>query len=233
MDNSRLKKLPAKIQELAEHPSINTVNEMIDYEMSLRQIKEYLASEGFDINLNYIGDYRKYYRSISAEEKELNKFFNGGNVGRIALENNNKKPLSKKDKLKTDFEFIDLVIQAGAKNLHAKMNTGDNPVDVEDVFRAIELKDKLTEGAYKGLTDYGISYLQQITEEKYIRLINVMFSYIQKNKHREVIRKLQETEMEFYKQTDYYEEYLKSQGLSAKRISDLLNERELDNNTNN
>lgn len=225
--------LPPVIKKLLAQPWVRELNLYIDHGKSLQDIVDFCKEKGFKTSKDSISKYRKYYRSKDVEEHNLDIYFKQNKVSKLAFSQQEERtPLSKSDKLKSDFEYMDLVIQAGAKNLQRKLEEGEDVIKPADVFKAIELKDKLSEGMALGLTEHGIAYLQEITEEKYIRILNHMFNYIEPTKRNQVLDEIDEIEREFYKTTDYYEDYLRSKGYTEKEISDALYEKTV-NNTNN
>lgn len=217
--------LPPKVKELIESPCSEIVDKMLDAEISYKKIQEYLKGEGITISLPYLGTYKKYRNSINVEEQNVEKFIGKTTVAKVVLDNKNKKPLTAKEKLKSDLEFIDLVIQTGAEILRKQIKDKEAEVTIGDVFEAIKLKDKLTDGAMAGLTEYGIEHLQNMTEEKYMKLIKVLYNKLPEADKKIALEEMEKAEHDFFKNTDYYEEYLRGQGLSEKEIRDKLNEK--------
>lgn len=218
--------IPAKIKELLTQDWIRELNQLMDTNPSGRTIQNFCKSKGFNISADYSLLYKKYYKTKSTEEHQLDAFFNTKRVSDLAYSRQEERePLSQSDKLKTDFEYMDLVIQAGAKNLQRQLENGDDVIRPADVFKAIELKDKLSEGAMLGFTEHGIKYLQEITEEKYIRIINHILKYIAPEVREQLLIELDQIEEDFYKETDYYEDYLRSRNYTESEISDKLYEK--------
>lgn len=219
------KKIPPKIKELMRSPYIDNVNKMLDTKVSQLKIKEYLESEGFKISKAYIGMYKNIRNTLETENNNIDKFIDRAPIAEM-IENQEKElaPGSKTNKLKNDLEFLDFVIQSGADQLKTLIAENDYLITIDNVFDAIKLKDKLTDGALKGFTDFGIKNLQQITENKYMELLKSMFKHIPEENQSEVLKELEGVEEDFYKQTDYYEDYLRSIGLSEKEIQKKLKE---------
>lgn len=219
-------KLPPKIKDLMTQKWIRELNQLLDKDASGRNIKDFCESKGYSISIDYCLLYKKYYKTKSLEEHQLDAFFNTKRVSELAYQQGEKRdPLSQSDKLKTDFEYMDLVIQAGAKNLKRQLEEGEDIIRPADVFKAIELKDKLSDGAMLGMTEHGIKYLQEITEEKYIRIINHLLKYIAPDVREQLLIEIDQIEEEFYKETDYYEDYLRSRNYTESEISNKLYEK--------
>ena len=198
---------------------------MIDIRISLSEIKKYLDEQGFNISLTYLGRYRRIRKSYSVEENSLDDFIKKAPVKKL-IEDQEKeiKSGSQTNKLKSDLEFLDMVIQSGSDQLKTLIKENGYLITIDNVFKAIELKDKLTDGALAGLTQFGIKNLQEITEKKYMQLLQSMFKYVPDSEKQKVLSKLEEVEEEYYKGTDYYEDYLRNTGKTEKEIQKKLKE---------
>lgn len=198
---------------------------MIDIRISLSEIKKYLDEKGFNISLTYLGRYRRIRKSYSAEENNLEDFINKAPVKKLIEDQEREiQSGSQTNKLKSDLEFLDMVIQSGSDQLKTLIKENDCLITIDNVFKAIELKDKLTDGALAGLTQFGIKNLQEITENKYMQLLQSMFKYVPDSEKQKVLSKLEEVEEEYYKGTDYYEDYLRNTGKTEKEIQKKLKE---------
>lgn len=208
-----------------DSPFIDEVNKMIEVKTSLKDIKAYLNKQGFNISTAYLGRYRKIRKSYSAEENNLEDFIKKAPVAKL-IEDQEKEIQSgsQGNKLKSDLEFLDMVIQSGSDQLKTLIKENDYLITIDNVFKAIELKDKLTDGALAGLTQFGIKNLQEITEQKYMQLLQSMFKYVPDNEKQKVLSELEVVEEDYYKGTDYYEDYLRNTGKTEKEIQKKLKE---------
>lgn len=208
-----------------DSPFIDEVNKMIEVKTSLKDIKAYLNKQGFNISTAYLGRYRKIRKSYSAEENNLEDFIKKAPVKKL-IEDQEKEIQSgsQVNKLKSDLEFLDMVIQSGSDQLKTLIKENDYLITIDNVFKAIELKDKLTDGALAGLTQFGIKNLQDITEKKYMQLLQSMFKYVPDNEKQKVLAELEVVEEDYYKETDYYEDYLRNTGKTEKEIQKKLKE---------
>lgn len=198
---------------------------MIDIRISLSEIKKYLDEQGFNISLTYLGRYRRIRKSYSAEENNLEDFINKAPVKKLIEDQEREiQSGSQTNKLKSDLEFLDMVIQSGSDQLKTLIKDNGYLITIDNVFKAIELKDKLTDGALAGLTQFGIKNLQEITEKKYMQLLQSMFKYVPDSEKQKVLSELEEVEEEYYKGTDYYEDYLRNTGKTEKEIQKKLKE---------
>lgn len=209
------KDLPPKVQEMMDLPYIDDIAKMIKSGKTLREIRIHLLNKGFKISASYIGKFKEYISQGNVEDKYLLEFLDKNRLSDRVFRSP-KDRITKEDKLKSDLDFIDDVIQEGAKRFKDDMQNVD--ITLYDVFQAITLKDKITGGASYGLTNYGVKYLAQLTEEKYYRIISILMEYIPVDKKEEVINLVEATEEDFYSKTEYYEEYLQARGYSREQI---------------
>lgn len=208
-----------------DSPFIDEVNRMIDLKSSIKDIRAYLEKQGFSLSNDYISKYRKIRKSLSAEENNLEDFIKKAPVKKL-IEDQEKEIQSgsQVNKLKSDLEFLDMVIQSGSDQLKTLIKENDYLITIDNVFKAIELKDKLTDGALAGLTQFGIKNLQEVTEQKYMQLLQSMFKHVPDSEKQKVLSELEEVEEEYYKGTDYYEDYLRNIGKTEKDIQKKLKE---------
>lgn len=204
---------------------IDEVNRMIDINATIKSIKDYLDKQGFNISISYLSKYRKIRQAYSAEENNLEDFIKKAPVKKL-IEDQEKEIQSgsQVNKLKSDLEFLDMVIQSGSDQLKTLIKENDYLITIDNVFDAIKLKDKITDGALAGLTQFGIKNLQEITEKKYMQLLQSMFKHVPDSEKQKVLSELEEVEEDYYKGTDYYEEYLRNIGKTEKEIQKKLKE---------
>lgn len=222
MENKR--KIPPKVKALMRDPQLSAATDsMLQNGVSYKKIREYLDSKGFSISVSYLTKYKQLQTMLQAEENNLEKFLNGATIADMVKNAENKALLTAKGKLKRDMDYIDIVIQEGARQLKERLKSGDVEISIRDVFDAIKLKESISDGAYDGYTDYGIEHMQRMSEEKYMMLIRSLFMRLPEIDRAEALRDLENLEEAFYRETDYYEEYLRSLGKSDKEIGEKLN----------
>ena len=219
-----IKDLPNKIRELMEEPYIGEVDKLIRDNKTLNEIRVFILDKGFKISKAYIGKYKKYLLQENTKDKYLSEFIDENRLSKKIFREP-ERPITKEDKIKSDLVFIDNVIQEGAKRF--RDNKEDIPITLYDVFQAISLKDKITGGASYGLTNYGVKCLAQMTEDKYYKIITILMEYIPEDKKEEVIGLVEVAEEDFYKHTEYYEEYLTARGYSREEIIRKMKKNEL------
>lgn len=217
------KKIPPKVKDLMRNKDlVSAVDEMIEQKVSMANISKYLKTKGFEISPGYVSLYKKVRNQVAAEQRHINEALENNSVIDVIKNAENKINLTARGKIKRDLDYIDIVIQEGAKQLKDRLASGEQEISVKDVFDAIKLKEAITEGSYGGMTEYGIEHLQRMTEEKYKLLIKAMFSRIPEVDRKEALEELKRVEESFYKETDYYEDYLRSIGKSDIEIGEAI-----------
>lgn len=206
------KDLPPKVQKLIKAPFIQEINDLIMQNVSLEVLYQHCKVKNFEISKGYLGIYRKYLLKSGAEETYTVQHLEKTKLGNYAFKPSN---ITKEDKLKSDLDIIDQVIQTGAKQFKEDL---ERQVDLDEVFKAIDLKNKITGGANYNLTNYGIKHLTELTEAKYAMAIKILLSYIPRHQQQEAIHKMEEAEENFYRQTEYYEDFLRAKGYTEKEI---------------
>lgn len=204
--------LPPKIKKLIKEPYIQDINDQIMKNTSLRTLQDYCKVRGLTISTNYLSKYRKYLLQSEASETFTRQHLEKTKLGNYAFKN---PQLTKEDKLKSDLDIIDHVIQTGAKQFK---EDPERQVNIDEVFKAIDLKNKITGGSNYNLTNYGIKHLTELTEAKYTMAIQILLSYVPKDKQKEAIKEMEKAEEHFYSQTEYYEDFLKAKGYTEKEI---------------
>ena len=84
--------------------------------------------------------------------------------------------------------------------IHLGMSALSNSptIKVETALKAIELKNKLTDGKHAGLTNYGLDQLRELEQAKFNAIVEVVMQYIPDDKHDELEAAIAKAEREFY-----------------------------------
>jgi len=114
---------------------------------------------------------------------------------------------SAKDMVKNEFEVLDAIIQRGFMALNASPT-----IKIQDALRAIELKNKLTNGSHAGLTGYGLDHLREVEQQKFNAVIEVVMKYLPEDKIDELQEAMAEAERQYYQDNapELLEEYEKT-----------------------
>ena len=118
------KDLPPQVQEMMDLPYIDDIVKMIKSGKTLREIMIHLLNKGFKISAAYIGKFKEYISQENVEDKYLLEFLDKNRLSDRVFRSP-KDRITKEDKLKSDLDFIDDVIQEGAKRFKDDMQNVD------------------------------------------------------------------------------------------------------------
>lgn len=220
--NSNIKLSP-KLVELCKSDLIDTVNAMLDAGESPASVCKYINSQGFKISNPLVYEYKKIRQQCIVNNINIEHLI--GVVKRPVQVEKTPSFYSKKVKLKSELDALDKIIQLGYEGID-RIYGNQKPVPPSLMMSAIQLKNTLTEGSHGFLTNYGIEQLKELEKNKYEILIDLIMSYVPEDKKEEVVQRMEQTEDEYYQQTEYYTEYLKAKGLTEEEINKRIFELE-------
>ena len=136
-----------KRERLCRWEHIEEVNEMLVSGITPNKVAEWCKEHGFHISRSKLYEYKEILQTALAKEITVERLLGIGVPKRspivlqaLGIEN-------AKNLVKTEMEVLDGIIQRGFCALLASPE-----VKVTDALRAIELKNKITQGAHGGLT---------------------------------------------------------------------------------
>lgn len=193
------------------------VNNALDKGYTLEDVQELCQAYEFDISIPSLsrynksreecikngwdlGDYldkRKKTNVVSIEHKEQDIL----NTNPSSENHPFNATMSKTREMLDDVEFLDEVIRKGVSGLREISS-----LDPGIAMKAIEVKDKITDGQLKGMSLLGLRELQLKQVAKETAMTETMLEYIPEDKHEEVLNKMKEVEEEFYKNLDLDDE---------------------------
>lgn len=122
---------------------------------------------------------------------------------------------NKADKVYSDLEFLDQVINKGYKGL-LQFDVVDTPL----ALKAIELRAKITNNQLSGLTIAGLRELKLRQQARESALMEIIMKYVPEDQHDQLFEDMDEAEQLFYENLDLTEE--------DKRISNALKQSGMD-----
>ena len=201
-------KISPKLIEFSQWSKIDEVNKRLDNGESPKAIHRWITENGFNISHPWVYEYAKLRKKALVEGVSMEHILGvmGKGTSVIDVADLTK---STKEKLRSEIDALDLLIQGGYKTL---LEWGNRPVTPKLMMDAIRLKNDLTDGHHGFLTNFGMEHLRDIENAKYSLVIDHLISYIPDDKKVEAISKISEIEDNYYQNTDYYEEYLRASG---------------------
>lgn len=208
---------------------VTKVNRALDTGMSYSDIIDLCKEYDFEINKTALTRYRqKRKESIETGiplEELLDKRKKSGNIldlqtrkskkeepttGEVTYRDEDEfyaditgidKNIKTQEKLYSDIEMLDQIIQKGMKGLEYV-----DIVEAPLAMKAIEIKDKITGNQLRGLSVAGLRELSVRRMAKESAMTEALLAYVPEDKHEEVLLYMNEKEKEFYDNLDLSEE---------------------------
>lgn len=212
-------RLSPKLIELCKWKHIQEVNNRLDAGDSPNSVCNFINQNGFKISNPLIYEYAKIRKKALVDGLNIEHML--GIASKPLIDKDNPATKSSMQKLKSEIDALDLIIQGGYNTLQ---EWADRPIAPKTMMDAIKLKNELTDGNHGFLTNYGMEQLRAIEQNKYELIINHLVTYIPEDKRVEALEKIDDIEDEYYQSTDYYEEYLRAKELSEEEIQKKLEE---------
>lgn len=216
--NPEPSKISPKLVEFSRWKFIEEVNAQLDDGTSPNSVHAWVIERGFKISPPLLYDYAKLRKKALIDGVSMEHVL--GILGNPMLDRLSPEFQSTKDKLKSEIDALDLIIQRGYKNIRSDPKAD---IGARELMAAIKLKNDLTDGNHGFLTNFGMEHLRDIENAKYSLIIEHLISYIPEKKRPEAIAKIADIEDNYYQKTDYYEEYLRANGeLTEEQIQQKL-----------
>ena len=214
-------KLSPKLVDLCKWEYISQVNEMLDSGESPNAVCKWINKQGFKISTPLIYDYFKIRQQAVLNGVTMEKILGISINSNTASIKQGVEFKNKKSKLRKELDALDKIIDMGYSSLDKWEN---KPIPITILMQAIKLKNELTEGYYGGLTPYGMEQLTLLEKQKYEVITEVLMQFIPDDLKEKAIESMSIAEEEFYKESEFYEDYLRASGLTEDEIRRKLDE---------
>ena len=210
-------KISPKLIEFSRWGEIEEVNAQLDAGVAPYSVHKWVQSHGFSISVVWVKEYAKLRQKALVDGVSMEHML--GIVGKPIFDVNDVSTKSTQDKLKSEIDALDSIIQVGYDSL----SKYKDKISPNILMAAIKLKNDLTDGNHGFLTNFGMEHLRDIENAKYTLIIKHLLSFIPEDKREEAANQISEIEDKYYQTTDYYEEYLRASGeLSEEQIEQKL-----------
>ena len=196
-----------KLEKLVKWEHVDEVNEMLLNGISPHVVSDWCKDKGFSISHPKLYEYKEMLQTAIAKRITVERLLGIGVPKRKPIILQALGIESAKDMVKNEMEVLDAIIQRGFNALAA------NPsIKIQDALRAIELKNKLTNGKHAGLTGYGLDHLREVEQAKFNALVEVVLKYLPEDKIDELQEAMAEAERNYYQNNapELLEEYEKT-----------------------
>jgi len=199
-----------KLDELCHWEDIDVVNEKLDSGENPNKVHAWITSSGFKISLPMVYEYAKRRKQAMVTSILAEQYITPIDTER--LRGATRVPIVKPGvvavkRLKNELDALEAVIQLGYQSL---CNLPAGSITPKLMMEAIDLKNKITEGAYANQTEFGIYSLKELENRKTKGFIEIINEFIPEDRRDEFFSVMQAFEDEFYIETDYYVDYLEA-----------------------
>lgn len=184
-----------KLERLCKWEHVGSVNEMLVGGMSPHQVSKWCKERGFDISHPKLYEYKDMLLTAIQKSITVERLLGIGVPKRVPIVLQALGIQGVKKMVKNELEVLDMILHMGMANLE---NLSVASVKVETMLKAIEIKNKLTEGKHAGLTNYGLDQLRELEQAKFNAIISVVTKYIPEDKHEELEMAIAQAERDFY-----------------------------------
>lgn len=196
----------SKQKQLLDWPKLSFLNKMLDDGVSPNKCARWCKENGFSISVPTMYEYAKNRRAkiintIQADKLRPNKS-NKKHRANNPTNEERKQAHMTVDKVKSDLELLDAVIQQGFETL-----SNMEKINPATAIKAIELKHKLTGGATGGYTVYGLEEIRLREAARENAIVTIMMKYIPPEKHSEVLTEMEDATREYYRSIGLEEAY--------------------------
>lgn len=206
-------KISPKLASLCSWKNIQEVNNRLDSGDSPNSVATFINKNGFKISTPLVYEYAKLRKKALVDGINIEHMI--GIASKPLFDKDDPATKSTAEKLKSELDALDKIIQGGYNTL---LEWADRPINPKTMMDAIKLKYDLTDGNHGFLTNYGIEQLKQVEAQKYQLIMEHLISYIPEDKRQEAVDQIDVIEDEYYQTTPYYEEFLKAKGLTEEEI---------------
>lgn len=200
-------KCSPKLIDFSRWSLIDEVHAKLDEGITPHALVQWVKDNGYNISLPLLYDYARLRQQALVHGVSMAHIL--GVTGKPMFDLTSPAIKTSKDKLKSEIDALDTVIQRGYETL---TKNPEEPIHPALMMTAIKLKNELTDGNHGFLTNYGMEHLRDIETAKYNLIIEHLISYIPEDKKSEAVSKIRIIEDNYYQTTDYYEEYLRAAG---------------------
>ncbi len=196
-----------KLEKLVKWEHVEEVNEMLMQGVSPHRVSEWCKENGFTISHPKLYEYKALLQQAITKHITVERILGIGVPKRTPIVLQALGLTSSKNLVKNEMEVLDAIVQRGYDAL-----TASPTIKIQDALRAIELKNKLTQGAHNGLTNYGLDQLRELEQAKFNAIVDVVLNYLPEEKHEELQEAIALAERTFYEEQapEYLEEYERS-----------------------
>lgn len=217
MHDEKLETRYTKLERLVKWIHRNEVDEMLLAGVSPHKVSAWCSSHGFSISHPKLYEYKAMLQEAITKQITVERLLGIGVPKRTPIVLAALGMSEVKQVVKNELELLDSIIHLGMNALYSMPS-----IKVETALKAIELKNKLTDGKHAGLTNYGLDQLRELEQAKFDAMIQVVMQYIPEDKIEELEAAVSKAERDFYveRAPELVEEYDRA---TQEQLDDISN----------
>jgi hypothetical protein len=192
-DKDKLETRYYKLEKLVKWEHIDTVNEMLMSGVSPHEVSKWCKERDFSISHPKLYEYKDMLQEAITRRITVERLLGIGVPKRTPIVLQALGIQGVKQHVKNEIEVLDTIIHLGMGALH-----NSPTIKIETALKAIELKNKLTDGKHAGLTNYGLDQLRELEQAKFNAIVAVVMQYIPEDRHDELEAAIAKAERDFY-----------------------------------
>jgi len=192
-DNGRLETRYYKLEKLVKWEHIDTVNEMLMSGISPHEVSRWCKERNFSISHPKLYEYKEMLQEAISRRITVERLLGIGVPKRTPIVLQALGIQGVKQHVKNELEVLDSIIHLGMSAI-----SNSPTIKIETALKAIELKNKLTDGKHAGLTGYGLDQLRELEQAKFNAVMEVVLKYVPEEHHEELEAALATAERNFY-----------------------------------
>lgn len=184
-----------KLERLCKWEHVGSVNEMLVSGISPHQVSKWCREKGFHISHPKLYEYKDILQTAITKSITVERLLGIGVPKRTPIVLQALGIQGVKKMVKNELEVLDMILHMGMSSLE---NLPVAAIKVETMLKAIEIKNKLTEGKHAGLTNYGLDQLRELEQAKFNAMVSVVLTYLPEERHEELEYAIAQAERDFY-----------------------------------
>jgi len=197
-----------KLNELRNWERIDEVDAMLDAGEKPKAVHKWIASNGFQISHPLVYEYAKHRRLVAVNKVLAEQFISPidtkslKGIKRVPILDIRPEAVAVK-RLKNELNALEMLIQLGYNHL---INSNAE-VTPKLMMEAIDLKNKLTGGAYGHYTEFGLHRLKELEGQKIKKIEELLITFVPEDKREDAIAAIEALEDDYYMDTEHYTEF--------------------------
>lgn len=182
-----------KLEKLCAWSQVRELNTRLMNGETPGSLASWARSEGFNISTQKLYEYKALLQSALTKQITVENLLGIRTPIRSSIQVLSPACAEAKVKVRNEMEVLDLIIQRGFESL-----TKNRIITVTDTLKAIEMKNKLTQGSHAGLTEFGLEQVRELEDMKFAAILEVIKRYVPSEHWEEMDQTIADVEHAYY-----------------------------------